>query len=220
MRFISRGGNRFSFPLALAFSLAGPCVAVATPTASSVISEAPDGVDFQYTLVLQDTSSLPATSANAIGTYWFAWIPGQDYLNTSPLSVTSPAGWQEAITHGGSTDGYAIQWKASTAGADFSAGNSLTGFGFVSADGPSSVFGNTPYYPSTSTLTGVVYEGTPFSDSGNTFIASVPEPTGIALTGIAALSLLIQRRRGRTPEEHCLTTIRCEAKREGGPRKN
>ena len=86
-----------------AFSSAG------TIDASAVITAKPDGSNFDYTIELTNTSG---PGNDGIATFWFAWVPGADFLSTSPLSVSVPAGWKDVITHGGTTDGYAIQYDA------------------------------------------------------------------------------------------------------------
>jgi hypothetical protein len=80
-----------------------------TGTASATISVTQiDPTDWKYSITLTDTSATP------IGTFWFAWVPGKDFLDTSPNTITNPAGWTNMITHFGSSDGYAIQWKTSS----------------------------------------------------------------------------------------------------------
>jgi hypothetical protein len=59
--------------------------------------------EWQYSVTLDDTGS------TTVGTFWFAWVPGKDFLDTQPTNITSPSGWQEVVTHGGSNDGYVIQ---------------------------------------------------------------------------------------------------------------
>ncbi len=102
---------------------------MATINASATISSVADGPDFKYTLTLNNA----ITSNSGIGTFWYAWVPGEDFLATSPISVTPPTGWTDNITHGVSTDGYAIQFLASSPAYDVQPGSSLT-FSFVSAD--------------------------------------------------------------------------------------
>ena len=46
---------------------------------------------YQYTVMLDDTGS------TTIGTFWFAWVPGEDFLDTKPSSVTAPAGWTTTL---------------------------------------------------------------------------------------------------------------------------
>ena len=159
---------------------------MATINASATFSSVPDGADFQYTLTLNNSS----TSNSGIGTFWYAWVPGKDFLATSPIAVTPPAGWTDNVTHGGSTDGYAIQFVASSPAYDVPAGSAMT-FSFVSADAPSSVDGNSVDYPTTPVNTFFVYPGAPFSDAGHQFIAtqtqtSTPTPTSPTPTPTSA----------------------------------
>jgi hypothetical protein len=172
-------------------------VASATPIAAATASETPMGSDFQYSLVLKNNSATPGTAATAIGTFWFGWIPGEDFLETSPLSVSSPTGWQDQITHGGSNDGYAIQWTTTSPSFDLAAGGSLSGFSFTTVDGPGSVFGNSFFYPTTPTRTSFAYEGAPFSDAGSNFVPSVPEPASVGLFALFGAAMLTRRRRDR-----------------------
>jgi hypothetical protein len=121
---------------------------------------------YQYTIALDDTGS------TTIGTFWFAWIPVpfEDFLASSPTSVTSPAGWTDNITNVGSNDGFAIEWIASSASSDLEPAQSTREFSFVTSDPPSSVFGNSVFYPGTPVMTSVVYSGMPFSDPGVQFV--------------------------------------------------
>ena len=61
---------------------------------SAVITSTP-GRDFKYDITLTNS----AASNAPIGTFWYAWIPGEDFLATSPISVTPPTGWVDNITH-------------------------------------------------------------------------------------------------------------------------
>jgi len=146
---------------------------------------------YQYNLTLDNGSA----STSVIGTFWYGWIPGQDYMGVSPTNITSPTGWTETVTNNGNTDGYAIQWKATSNTFDLAAGSLLTGFSYQSTDTPSVEFGNSPFYPSTPTGTSFTYSGGPFVGTSDEFVVtpvSVPEP---ALLGIAIPSLLLLRRR-------------------------
>jgi hypothetical protein len=151
---------------------------------SGVLSSTPDGADFDYTITLSNSSA----STNSIGTFWFAWVPGKDFMATSPLSVTDPTGWTDHITHGGSTDGYAIQWVSSSLSDNVAIGGSLT-FQFTSADTPAQIAGNSQFYPTIPVETSFVYSGAPFSDAGFVFqVSSVPEPSTLTLGILALLS--------------------------------
>jgi hypothetical protein len=144
---------------------------MATINASAVISSAAVGPDFNDTITLSNAS----TSNSGIGTFWYAWVPGEDFLATSPISVSAPAGWTDMITHAGSSDGFAIQFVASSSVDDVQPGGSLN-FSFETADAPASVNGNSVFYPGTPTSTSTVYPQGPFSDAGHTFVVT-PAPT-------------------------------------------
>ena len=70
----------------------------------------PAGPDFNYTINLANASSSNA----GIGTFWYAWVPGEDFLATSPISVSPPAGWTDNITNARPVDGFAIQFVANS----------------------------------------------------------------------------------------------------------
>jgi hypothetical protein len=149
---------------------------------------------WQYDLTLNDTGT------TNIGTFWFAWVPGEDFLPTSPTNVLSPASWTEHITNGGAADGFAIQWVAS-GGAALTPGGVLTGFEFDSSTSPTNILGNSPFFP-TPILTSFVYIGAPLTDAGFEFTVqaapnSAPEPANAVLvaTGACGLLFLLARRK-------------------------
>jgi hypothetical protein len=159
--------------------------------ASAALSSKPDadGVHFDYTLVLTNSSA----STDPIGTFWFAWVPGKDFMTNSPLSETTPNGWMANVTHGGATDGFAIQWVAG-AGAAIPIGGSLT-FGFVSSETPAQLMGNSQFYPTFPEATAFLYNGAPLTgDSEQIVAAAVPEPSTLALSLVGGLGLLAARR--------------------------
>jgi hypothetical protein len=136
--------------------------ASATITATQVAATQTVPAHWLYDITLNDTGT------TTVGTFWFAWVPGNDFLHTSPISVTSPTGWTSSITHGGSGDGYAVRWLAGSQSSDVAAGDTLSGFSFTSNDPPSAVFGNSVFYPTTPVPTSFIYSGAPFQDpAGN-----------------------------------------------------
>src|SRR5271156_4471203 len=150
-----------------AFVYPGTPVSPASPpeteTASaSIVATQLTSTTYQYALTVTDTAAAPATSSNQVGTFWYAWVPGADYLDTTPLSVSSPTGWTDQIVHAGSGDGYSVQWVASSNAIQ--AGKSLSGFDFTSTDTPTQVFGKSSFYPSVNVNTAFVYAGAPETD--------------------------------------------------------
>jgi hypothetical protein len=177
--------KRFTFfGFVLAIGVLTAPVSAANISASGVLSWTPDGADFDYTITLTNSSS----STASIGTFWFAWVPVpfEDFLATSPLSVTNPTGWKDKITHRGSTDGYAVQWVSSSPSDNVAIGGSLT-FQFTSKDTPAQISGDSQFYPGTPVETSFVYAGDPFVNPADEFVVtSVPEPSTLTL-GILAL---------------------------------
>jgi len=189
------GPIRFLAALAamgLTAGVTGQAAAASPPVSSATITTVSTGPTNSYALTLSDSAASPSP----IGTFWFSWVPGQDFLDSSPLTVTNPSGWTDNITHGGASDGYAIQWLASSPAADATAGNSLSGFGFTSTDSPASVYGNSAFFPTTPVLTAFTYDAAPFSDDGDRFLVTVvPEP--VSLASLAPMALLMLRRSRR-----------------------
>jgi hypothetical protein len=149
---------------------------LANITPSATINSAHSGSDYNYTITLNNSRS----STSGIGTFWYAWIPGEDFLATKPISVTPPTGWSDIITHAGATDGYAIEYTANSATYYVQPGHSLK-FLFKSADTPASVNGKSKFYPTTPVGTSFVYPMRAFSDSGHEFVVA-PALLSIAVT--------------------------------------
>ncbi len=163
--------------------------------ASGQLSATPGGGGtWDYTMVISDSAS--ATSP--IGSFWYAWIPGQFYLPTAPSSVQVPTGWSDAIVTAGASS---IQFSASSSAYDINPGSSLT-FGFVSTDTPTTLAGNAvPTYPTTPIGTTVAYATGFFTTPSETFVVqSVPEPSSLALVLAGAFGLWVTGwRRFRRP---------------------
>jgi PEP-CTERM motif-containing protein len=176
--------------LALLF-LASAAPVRADLSASAQITDTQIGPgEFQYDITLSDTGT------TNVGTLWFSWVPGQDFMPVSPTGVLAPTDWSEKITNGGSADGFAIQFIAG-AGDALTAGNSLSGFQFDSSMTPAQLEGLSSFHPASPVLTAFAYIGAPFGDPGEKFTASVvptstPEPATLLLTalGIGMLALL------------------------------
>jgi hypothetical protein len=148
-----------------------PRALLATISASATISSTPVAGGYSYTIALANSS----TSNSAIGTFWFAWVPGQDYLATNPISVTPPAGWTDQVTNNGSADGYAIQFVSTNPANDVQPGSSMN-YSFTSTDAPASVEGTSAFYPSTPVGTSIVYPGVPGTDAGHELVVTAAAP--------------------------------------------
>ena len=129
--------------------------------ATATISSTSIAGGFSYSITLQDTGT------TTLGTFWFAWVPGKDFLKTSPLTRSNPSGWSNIITGGNPNNGFAIQWVAGPGAAIQPGGSAI--FGFTSADTPAEVFGKSVFYPTTDVRVSFVYSAAPFSDAGFTF---------------------------------------------------
>ena len=169
----------------------GRSAVMANITATGVISSVAIGSSFDYTIQLANSSA----SNSGIGTFWYSWVPaGEDFLATSPISVNAPAGWTETITHGGPSNGYAIQFVASSSADDVQPGSSLN-FSFVSPDSPASINGNSVDYPGTPVGTAFVYPGAPLSDGGHEFVVTpastqTPSPTSTPLVSVTGVQVV------------------------------
>jgi hypothetical protein len=144
--------------------------------------------DWSYTITLKDTGTLP------IGTFWFSWVPGKDFMPVTPLSHPAPSGWTDMITNGGPTDGFAILYTASSASSDLQPGQSKL-FHFRSSATPAEIFGKSKFYPTELVTTSFVYENAPlvppgfgpFHSSSNKVIPAAPAP-GASTTELLGLN--------------------------------
>lgn len=154
----------------------------------SLVSEF-DGL-YTYDLSLTDTGT------TQIGTFWYAWLPGEDFLPATPVDISAPLGWDlNAVTgKGNSSDGKAIRWEATD---PLEPGQTVDGFEFSIDESPLVIFGDTPFYADTPIDTSVVYQGGPFQGGSASFVANpVPGPSG-GLTLACGLFGATWRRRAR-----------------------
>jgi hypothetical protein len=116
---------------------------------------------FRYTIDLQNSGT------TNIGTLWYAWIPGEDFMGVAPTNLVAPTGWSATFTHAGVNDGYAVQYVNSS--GPLAPGQVLRGFGFDSSETPAQLSGNSPDFPATPIGTSFIYAGAPLSDAGAQF---------------------------------------------------
>lgn len=179
--------------VAIALACAGGTASAAENASATITSQQLSATSWQYSVTLDDTGTTP------LGTLWFAWVPGENFMPTAPTGIDSPTGWTAKVTHGSASDGYAIQWKASTPASLLMPGDSLAGFTFDSATSPAAMMGDSPFYAGVPVTTSFVYQGAPFSDAGVKFeVSSVPEPSSLALMGLGALAFAFKVSRRRS----------------------
>lgn len=167
---------------ALAFAILSGFVATRTGSAQTLsasgqLTSTGSGGAFHYTLVL--SNSLASTTN--IETFWFAWLPGEDFMPANPTNIGNPSGWMDTITHGLYGDGYAIQFVTST--APLAPGGSLT-FTFTSTTSPSIMAGNSSFGSRSPILTSFVYSGAPETGLSDEFTVEsstepAPNPTNL-----------------------------------------
>ena len=157
---------------------------------AQISGQAAGGGGYNYTITLNNT----AASTSPIGTFWYSWVPGEDFLPSSPTSVQPPTGWTDTITHNTfGADGYALEFIASS--ALINPGSSLA-FKFSSPDSPAALAGNSPFYSTTPVGTSFLYGGAPFSGaSAEIVVQSVPEPSSLGVLMVGTLGLLVAGRR-------------------------
>jgi hypothetical protein len=148
-----------------------------TLSASGQLSGMASNGTFNYTLTLNNSD----TSTTNIETFWFSWVPGQNFMPVVPTNIGTPTGWTDEITHGGSSDGYAIQFVTST--APLAPCGSLT-FTFTSTSSPKTMAGDSGLYSSTPIGTSFVYSGPPETGASDEFVVetiagSSPNPTNL-----------------------------------------
>jgi hypothetical protein len=162
-------------------------------TATFTDTQGSPGV-YDYDLTLNNTGTTD------IGTFWFAWIPGDNFMTVAPTDVQWQAGWTANII-----PGFSIQWLDS---GSLDQGMSQSGFEFESTLTPAQLEGPS-IIPSDPVATSFVYIGAPFGDPGFQLVAtpaqttSTPEPGTIALTalgiGLAGFGLRRYRITRRLP---------------------
>jgi hypothetical protein len=181
------------FLFGIVLGLGAISVGHAADGATAQITATPlGGGEFDYTITLTDTGT------TNLETFWYSWIPGEDFMPVAPTNIVSPTDWTANITHGAPSDGYAIQWLTSSSSTPNPlTPNSSLVFSYESTDTPAVTAGNSSLFPGEPVGRSFVYSGGPFSDSGFQFdVASVPEPSmvGLLVGSLLALFLLGRRR--------------------------
>jgi len=153
-----------------------------TPSGTATFTDTPVGPDYDYTITLHNTGT------TTIETFWFAWVPGENFMATSPIGTPAgPSGWTANPSNGGAGDGWGIDFSTST--APLNPGNSAT-FQFESADTPAQMAANSTFHPSSPVGTSTLYSGAAFaSPSQSIVVTPVPEPSSLGLLLLGCLGL-------------------------------
>jgi hypothetical protein len=173
----------------IALLVLGAVPAFGATTATATISTSQTSAPFNYTIHLNNTGNTD------IGTLWFGWIPGYDFMNTSPTNISVPAGWLGYSS--GGVGAYSLEMY-NYSGSAIAPGDTGT-FGFTSTETPAQLKGDALFGNKVSTS--FVYVGFPEVGPGYQFnVTVVPEPSALLLAGIGGLTgLLAWRRRRRQP---------------------
>ena len=168
------------FALAVAAAMAASAVSSRAQgeLASGTVYGVQSGGNYDYTITLNNTSD-----SVAIGSFWYAWIPGAFYLPSDPTSVSAPPGWTASIVLN------SIQYSADS-GTSLAPGASIN-FHYVATFDPSQLTEPAGY--------SYVYSGGIEEDPGAFLdvqtVAPVPEPSTFGLLALGSLGLLAGRRK-------------------------
>ena len=133
-------------------------------SASATLTWTQVGSQFNYTIVVKNTGT------TNIGTFWFSWLPGADYLPTRPSAAAGPAGWSASILQG--VPGFSIEYVATS--GPIGPGQTSNAFTFSTTDTPAVILGTSSPSGNKVTTT-TIYSGGPFSDTG--FVLVVTQGT-------------------------------------------
>ena len=168
-------------------ALALAAAASAQIDAAGSLSYTQNGSAYTYDITLRNTGT------TTVGTLWYAWIPGQDYLPIAPTSTSGPTGWTFLQTTSAGF-GYGLRWVAPTGGL-IQPGQSLSGFQFTTTTTPTELAGNAIFGAHPPVGTTFVYEGAPFvGGSKQILVNPVPEPATLAALGAGIVALRRRRK--------------------------
>jgi hypothetical protein len=150
--------------LAAPLLAATPALAQLSGTGTLVCTPVDDGL-------YHNAATIQNTGTTTIGTFWFAWAPGEDYLPRRPVFALGPIGWFGTVVQTGSS--YSVEWFAWDPDARIQPGQSLPGFEFVGPDGPEVLTGPSPAFPSHHCNESYLYTGGPQDDPGYRFSVTI-----------------------------------------------
>ncbi len=113
---------------------------------------------FHYNIDLKNSGT------TNVGTLWYSWVLGEDFLGVRPTNPVAPPGWTAQVTNLGANDGFAVQWINNS--GPLPPGQTLSGFGFDITATPTVLTGSSPFFSGVPISTTFIYGGAPFSDAG------------------------------------------------------
>jgi hypothetical protein len=157
--------------VALAIACVGlPTSAAAAELAAGVILyQQIDATTFRYTIDLNNTGT------TTVGTLWYSWVPGEDFLPASPTNVVGPTGWTATVTQEFANDGFGIQWVNTV--SPLASGNTLLGFRFDSHSTPAELRANSLVETTIPVGTSFIYAGLPEAPGDNGFQFTIAPTT-------------------------------------------
>ncbi|MBI1333088.1 MAG: PEP-CTERM sorting domain-containing protein [Armatimonadetes bacterium] len=183
--------TRSVLTLTALFALAA--ASLAQTNAEGFITYTQNNSLFTYDITLHNTGT------TNIGTLWYAWVPGQDYLPVPPSSTSSPSGWTFTQTTSLGF-GTGLRWTAPGA-LEIAPGDTMSGFEFTTTTTPAELAGLSIFGAHPPVGTSFVYEHafSGLNSSGgftSIVINPVPEPATFGALGLGAFCLVRRRRRG------------------------
>jgi hypothetical protein len=174
---------------ALLVTSATPANAQVSATAS--MTATPDGTKWDYDITVHNTG------VTNIETFWFAWLPGYDYLPSNPTVTGTPTSWTTFIEGG---PPYSIEFYDPGLSNPLTPGSSSSAFKFTSHDSPTTLSTGSGFAGLPDTYS-YVYSGVAEASSANILfsipITTVPEPSSIVLACMGGLAGLMAWRRQR-----------------------
>jgi len=155
-------------------------------SATATMTAVQDGANYDYTVTLHNAGS------SNIETFWFAWLPGYDFLTSYPAVTKTPTNWTTFI-ESGYYGGYSIEFYDTGSSSPLSPGQSSSAFQFTSADSPAVLAANDPIFGYYATTFSYVYQGaaqaSAFGTIGSIPVTPVPEPSSIGLAVIGLIAI-------------------------------
>jgi hypothetical protein len=137
-----------------------PAIGVEQATGVLLYEQGSAGV-FHYDIDVKNSGT------TNVGTLWYSWVPGEDFLGIRPTNLVSPSGWAARVTNSGVTDGFAVQWINNS--GPLAPGQTLGGFAFDTTQTPAMLAGSSPFFTGVPVSTTFIYAGVPLSDAGFEF---------------------------------------------------